>query len=49
MVTETETVGLSQAHTDVSLWFVFDGVEHQPLDPDDGEFADTRWFIAFCC
>jgi len=44
MVTETETVGTSRPHTDVSVWFVFDGAEQQSLEPDDGEFVDARWW-----
>lgn len=34
LVTVTETVGLSESHTDVSLWFAFDGSVDQLLSPD---------------
>lgn len=44
MVTVTETGGLSSGHTDVSLWFVFDGSTGQPIEPDAREFADVRWW-----
>lgn len=44
MVTVTETVGLSESHTDVSLWFAFSGRRSAELTPDAGEFVDTRWW-----
>lgn len=44
MVTVTRTAGVSASHTDVSLWFAFAGSADQPLDPDAGEFVDTRWW-----
>ncbi len=31
-------------HTDVSLWYVFDADQTQPLVPDLTEFARIRWF-----
>lgn len=44
LVTQTETVGVSKSHTDVSLWFAFEGSEGDALTPDEGEFADARWW-----
>lgn len=44
MVTVTRTQGRSERHTDVSLWFVFDGSSDAPLVPDETEFAGTRWW-----
>ncbi|MGH1492668.1 MAG: NUDIX domain-containing protein [Acidimicrobiales bacterium] len=43
-VTVTETVGQSQRHTDVSLWFVFGGSEADTIVPDEREFAATGWW-----
>jgi len=44
MVTVTETAGVSESHTDVSLWFAFNGSTEAPLSPDASEFVDTRWW-----
>jgi len=44
MVTVTRTVGMSVSHTDVSLWFAFEGSTDMALRPDAGEFVDTRWW-----
>lgn len=45
LVTQTETGGSSKPHTDVSLWFVFDGSKSgDELAPDAGEFVDARWW-----
>ena len=44
MVTVTLTQGRSEPHTDVSLWFVFDGSAEHVLTPDETEFADARWW-----
>lgn len=44
MVTVTDTVGRSETHTDVSLWFAFSGRRATELAPDPGEFVDTRWW-----
>lgn len=44
MVTVTRTQGGSEPHTDVSLWFVFDGSEDAVFAPDGAEFADTNWW-----
>ncbi len=43
-ITVTETAGLSERHTDVSLWFVFEGSVDQTLSPDEREFAGVRWW-----
>ena len=31
-------------HVDVSLWYVLAGQIAQPLEPDPGEFVDSRWW-----
>jgi 8-oxo-dGTP pyrophosphatase MutT (NUDIX family) len=43
-VTQTTTVGTDHGHVDVSLWYVLEGQVAQPLEPDSGEFAATRWW-----
>lgn len=43
-LTVTETVGKTAGHTDVSLWYVLAGERQQPLDTDDSEFTQVRWF-----
>lgn len=43
-VTVTRTAGRSEPHTDVSLWFVFDGSVDDQLVPDPREFAEARWW-----
>ncbi len=37
-------VGEVTSHTDVSLWFAFEGSVDQPLSPDPGEFHGVRWW-----
>lgn len=44
MVTVTRTRGRSEPHTDVSLWFVFDGSSDVQLTPDETEFLDAKWW-----
>lgn len=44
MVTVTATQGRSARHTDVSLWFAFEGSADVTLVPDETEFAGTRWW-----
>lgn len=44
MVTVTDTAGLSESHTDVSLWFAFDGSGERSISPDEGEFIEARWW-----
>lgn len=43
-LTITRTAGTAAGHTDVSLWYVFEGSSHAPITFDRGEFADVRWF-----
>lgn len=43
-VTVTRTQGRSEPHTDVSLWFVFDGSPEHVLTPDEAEFVDAKWW-----
>ncbi|MEU0314695.1 hypothetical protein [Nocardioides sp. NPDC006273] len=31
-------------HTDVSLWFVLAHDRHDPLEPDEREYAGVRWW-----
>jgi 8-oxo-dGTP diphosphatase len=44
MVTVTRTQGRSEPHTDVSLWFVFDGSPKDVLTPDEAKFVDAKWW-----
>ncbi len=47
MVTVTETVASAQSsHTDVSLWFVLEASESQPMVPDEREYRSVRWWSA---
>lgn len=43
-VTVSATGGMSAGHTDVSLWYVFEGSEDDELHADPREFADVRWW-----
>lgn len=43
-VTVTQTAGVSTSHTDVSLWFAFEGSTTEVLSPDPGEFVAARWW-----
>lgn len=43
-LTQTVTGGLSVGHTDVSLWYVFEGFEDDELHPDQREFAGVQWW-----
>jgi 8-oxo-dGTP pyrophosphatase MutT (NUDIX family) len=43
-ITVTETVGLGQGHTDVSLWFLLLGQRGMPLTIDPTEFTEARWW-----
>jgi 8-oxo-dGTP pyrophosphatase MutT (NUDIX family) len=43
-LTVTGTVGIDSGHTDVSLWFLLDLGQGQPLTPDPGEFTAVRWW-----
>jgi 8-oxo-dGTP diphosphatase len=42
--TVTQTTGTVARHTDVSLWYVFQGDSSVSLDFDSGEFHGIRWF-----
>ncbi|GGC62447.1 NUDIX domain-containing protein [Undibacterium terreum] len=44
MITNTETVGLTAGHTDVSLWYVVRASRQQNLRPDELEFNSVKWF-----
>jgi len=44
MITCTTTVGLTPGHIDVSLWYVVTAPRTQPINYDEQEFADVRWF-----
>jgi 8-oxo-dGTP diphosphatase len=44
MITCTTTVGLTSGHIDVSLWYVVTTPRTQPINYDEHEFADVRWF-----
>jgi 8-oxo-dGTP diphosphatase len=38
------TVGIDAGHTDVGLWFVAHVGRDTPLNPDEEEFAEVRWW-----
>jgi 8-oxo-dGTP pyrophosphatase MutT (NUDIX family) len=45
LVTVTNTRSdRADVHTDVSLWFVLAHDRHQPLHPDEREYAGVRWW-----
>jgi 8-oxo-dGTP diphosphatase len=44
MLTVTQTVGTSLAHTDVTLWYVVQGDRFAPIQFDHSEFNEVRWF-----
>jgi 8-oxo-dGTP diphosphatase len=43
-LTVTTTVGRDHGHTDVSLWFIFEGFRDMQLTVDEVEFRDVRWW-----
>ncbi|MEO1204418.1 MAG: NUDIX hydrolase [Pseudomonadota bacterium] len=43
-LTETETVGRTAGHIDVSLWYLLRGNRASKLTFDESEFRDARWF-----
>ncbi|MFK7800882.1 MAG: NUDIX hydrolase [Anaerolineae bacterium] len=43
-VTVTETVGLTAGHIDVSLWYVLKHNSADPLNFDEDEFNQIKWF-----
>ncbi|HLK78621.1 MAG TPA: NUDIX hydrolase [Streptosporangiaceae bacterium] len=46
-LTMTETAGPPEMrHVDVSIWFALAGRVGQPLNPDQREFAQVRWWTA---
>lgn len=44
LLTNTETVGKTAGHVDVSIWYALAGDRHAPLWFDESEFEDARWF-----
>ncbi len=44
MITCTTTVGLTAGHIDVSLWYIVTAPRAQPINYDEHEFTDVRWF-----
>ena len=44
LITSTETVGKTAGHVDVSIWYVLEGDREAPIDFDDSEFNDAKWF-----
>ena len=44
MITVSETVGLSESHIDVSLWYRVDGNRDAEIEFDRDECHDARWF-----
>lgn len=43
-ITVSVTGGVSAGHTDVSLWYVFEGSEDDELQADPREFAGMQWW-----
>lgn len=43
-LTETETVGKTAGHIDVSIWYVLRGSRNQELVYDNTEFTSVHWF-----
>ncbi|MCX6988722.1 MAG: NUDIX hydrolase [Chlamydiae bacterium] len=43
-LTVTKTVGQIAQHTDVSFWYLLKGNNEMPLQYDQEEFNDIRWF-----
>jgi 8-oxo-dGTP diphosphatase len=44
LVTVADTVGTTDVHTDVSLWFCLATSETEELTPDPGEYRSVRWW-----
>jgi 8-oxo-dGTP diphosphatase len=44
MLTVSETVGITQGHTDVSLWYMVSADRGAALDFDAQEFHSVQWF-----
>lgn len=43
-VTQSQTVGLTAGHTDVSLWYLLSGSIHDTVTFERREFNDMTWF-----
>jgi 8-oxo-dGTP diphosphatase len=43
-LTVTDTVGRTEGHTDVSLWYVLNGSRSEPIEFDRNEFHGVNWF-----
>lgn len=43
-ITQTETVGKTPKHTDVTLWYLIKGDSDLSYNYDNQEFTDCRWF-----
>nr|BFE67151.1 hypothetical protein GCM10020092_004520 [Actinoplanes digitatis] len=43
LLTESQTNGLTDSHTDVTLWYVLVGDRATPLTPDPAEIHAVRW------
>lgn len=43
-LTVTKTTGQTVKHTDVSLWYLFKGDCKRPIEFDQREFHDAKWF-----
>ena len=44
LVTETETVGRTSGHIDISIWYALKGDRSRALNIDGDEFRAARWF-----
>lgn len=44
MLTISETVGKTEKHTDVSLWYVLEGDSKIEFNFDASEFNSVKWF-----
>jgi 8-oxo-dGTP pyrophosphatase MutT (NUDIX family) len=44
LLTNTETVGKTAGHIDVSIWYALKGNRASPLTVDTSEFHEARWF-----
>lgn len=45
-LTITQTTGIKDKHTDISLWYILKSSVRAPLQYDDREFHNIRWFAA---
>ncbi len=44
LITNTQTVGKTAGHVDVSIWYALKGDRKALLEYDDSEFNEVRWF-----